>query len=60
MTIDTIQIPETLTVGFEGVFLLHLEREDQPWGRIGILLLLACFLYVARHGFLREKCKTRF
>ena len=55
MTIDTVQKPKNLTVGFEGVFLLHLEGEDQPWRRIGILLLLAGFLYVARHGCLREK-----
>ena len=55
MTIDTVQKSKNLTIGFEGVFLLHLKREDQPWRRIGILLLFAGFLYVARHGCLREK-----
>ena len=54
MTIDTIQIPETLTVGFEGVFLLHLEREDQPWRGIGILLLLSSFLDVTGHLYLNS------
>ena len=30
MTIDIVGKSKNLTVGFEGIFLLHLEREDQP------------------------------
>ena len=30
MAIGIVENPQNLTVGFEGVFLLHLEREDQP------------------------------
>ena len=30
MTIKIVEKPRNLTIGFEGVFLLHLKREDQP------------------------------